>query len=315
MSVMNSVVWLCALLGLSAVMPGAARSQALTDVSVPASDFMRVTWSSECQSDSAKVFFLIDLTSAGELRYHGLADTKILGSRTEQIKSRSARRLRTAIRTFLKRSVAEKSDDVQDSAFCLEVHAYEAGRLVDSGFELVSAAQPTALLRSIDQLASPKRWACPARLSIVRGMRSSRYCDERPAFSMTVAGKSACDLTRHVEVHVGGTVYVATYGPRQKELRAHDYYDVGPKAVAAMVDTINTFPSYKIEIEQPGPSRPSYIRARAEDIERIKARLTELAGISWALLEGAEPCVVRQGPISEIFLRRDLDRAAKDGGQ
>lgn len=315
MSMMNSVVWIGGLLGLSAVMPGAAHSQALTDASVPASDFMRVTWSSECESDSAKVFFFIDLTSQGELRYQGLADTKILGSKAEQIKSGSARRLRAAIRTFLKRSAAEKTDDVQDAAFCLEVQAYEAGRLVDSGFERVSAAQPTALLRSIDQLASPKRWACPARLSIVRGMRSSRYCSERPAFTMTVAGKSACDLTRHVEVHVGGTVYVATYGPRLKDLRAHDYYEVGPKAVAALVDTINTFPSYKVEIEQPGPTSPAYFRARAENIETIKARLTELAGISWALLDEAEPCVVRQGPISEIALRRDLDRAAKDSAQ
>lgn len=313
-SVMNySARRMYAVLCGAALTLGIVVSTPASSADLPAKNFTRIAWLSSCDGHESVTYFYLDLLPGGVLRYEGVTDVKTLGSKEEQLDSKAARQLRSAVGDFLAGKVRTGKDD-GGASFCVRVQAYKLGRVADSQSELIRANQPPSVLQKIDELASQKKWACPARLSSTKsGSRSARYCDERAAFVMTVAGKNACDLTRHVEVYLEGEIYIATYGPQLRQLLDHSYYHIGSESVTDLVETINAFEaSPRGRIEQwPESAQQLYVRDRSADIEDIKARLTKLADVEWTHFEGADHCDESMGrPHSEISLRSDLDRAA-----
>lgn len=119
-----------------------------------------------------------------------------------------------------------------------------------------------------------------------------------------------CDLSRHVEVYMDGSVYIATRVPPAYRLIEHDFYQINSAAVAKLIDTINTFEVISMPAFEDDPTL-IYRRKRPEDIEELKNLLSELIGVKWTSLEGAASCEP-SGAISEVSLRSDLDRAMKE---
>lgn len=288
---------------------GIAASTPASSEDLPAKNFTRIAWLSSCDSHEAVTYFYLDLLSEGLLRYQGVTDVKTPGSKEEQLDGKAARQLRSAVRDFLAGKVRAGKDD-GGATFCIRVEAYKAGRVADSQSELIYANQPPEVLQKINQSAAPGKWACPARLSSTKsGSKSARYCGQ-PAFMMAVVGQSACDVIRHVEVYLDGSVYIATRSPPRGRLTDHSYYELDPATVERLVDTINTY-----EAVGSRPFEDSekiiYRRSRPEDVEDLKRRLAELTGVKWTSLEGAASCEP-SGATAEVSLRRDLDRSVKE---
>ncbi len=283
---------------------GIVSATAAFSADLPARDFTRVAWLSTCEPDESVTYFFLDLLAEGLLRYEGVIDVKTLGPKEEQLQDQAEKQLRSALRDFLA-GKARVDKQAPGPEFCVQVRVYKADRVVDARSATIYANQLPAVLQKINESASLPKWACPARLSSTgSGSSSARYCGW-PAFTFTVVGRSVCDLSRHVEVYLDGSVYIASYISRGDRLVDHSYYEIDRSVVADLVEMINTFET----VFQPAleGGRPTFRRMRPEDIDVLKRRLSDVIEVSWTPPEVAA-CDEPSTATEEVSLRRDLDR-------
>lgn len=294
---------------LCGVFTGAAASadeSARTD-----GDSVRITWLSDCRAEASVKFFALELLADGTLLYEGFAGVRTIGTVTQELDRSASRKIRAAAVEFLSNQTQPSADSAMSAdGFCVQVESYVGGAVAKSRSQPASLADLPELLRTVDRHAPSKRWLCPARkLPSADGFEMIKICAEEPAVTLTLGGRTACDLTQHMEVYSDGTVYSMIYVPSGSTVQNHAYHRVNPAEVERLVKTINSFEAVTLVMEQPRQNNVQYIRTKPDDIAQLRSRLAELAPIAWAPSSGSTECTEPAGPRSSITLRRDLDRA------
>jgi len=278
-------------------------------------DAVRIRWLHDCGSASEQPYFSIEVHADGLVRYDGQNGTKVIGIRESRITAAAARRLRAQVLSFIgeRKALKDSEKEFNLEYFCLEAAVLRGDKAVAANARRSDARSSRALLQEIGKRIGPAQWTCPASHVSGPALIVSGYCDEKPAaISLTLAGRTACDLSQELFVYEDGTLYSLAYRGHGRRDARDRYYQIDPRAVADLVETIRPLARGWLEIisDPPGSvSKVSY-RYQPEDVQTIRNRLAALANIEWMATYDAADCEQFPGPSSAIHLREDLDVAS-----
>jgi hypothetical protein len=273
---------------------------------------VRLRWLPDCSPAShERPYFSIEVRDDGSVRYDGYDGTKVKGDRESQIDSASTRRLKSRALSFLReRGALEESEkQFEFGYFCLEVSELRGNEVAATHARRSDARRVRELLREVDKRIKPEKWACPPSSASRGRLDASGYCSEPPAFTLTLAGRTACDITQELFVYESGTVYSLAYRTYGRSDRTERYYEIDPGAVDDLVKTIRPFERAALEVIEnaPGHTQKIYYRYQPADVQAIRDRLASLVDIEWLTTSNAADCDQHRGPASAIHLREDLD--------
>jgi hypothetical protein len=282
-----------------------------------AEDVVRFRWLPDCGAESRERFyFSIEVRDDGLVRYEGHDGPKVIGSREARIDAASARRLRAKALSFTEQGGTRKESEERSElgSFCLEVSLLRGQEVAATNARRSDTRAVRNLLRDMDRRVGLRKWVCPAS-RISRGrLDATDYCPQAPVFSMTLAGRTACDVSQDLFVYADGTVYSLAYRSHGRSDRADRYYEIAPSAVDELVKSIRPLERAAMEVieDPPGRTQKIYYRYKPEDVQSIRNRLAALTDIEWLSTSDAADCEQYPGPSSAIHLREDLDTRADE---
>lgn len=271
----------------------------------------RIRWLPDCGAGAEHPFFSIEVRDDGLVRYEGYDGAKVLGSRESQIGAASARRLKAKVVSFVREHKALKDSQKQFEPryFCLEASVLRGSEAAATYRQRSDVHRSRSLLREVRKRVGAEQWACPASSTSRGRLDASGYCSELPAVSLTLAGRTSCDLTQDLFVYEDGTVYSLVYRTHGRRDMTDRYYQMDPRAVDDLVASIRSLERAAMQVidDPPGRTQTIYYRYKPEDVQAIKNRLESLAAIEWLNTSDGAGCEQFPGPTSMVYLRKDLD--------
>jgi len=279
---------------------------------------VRIRWLPDCGPGSDRPYFSVEVRDDGLVCYEGQDGAKLIGMKESRIDAASARRLGAKVLSFARQRKVPKPSarQFEPGYFCLEASTLRGGEPVSTNARRSDARSSRALLQEVSKRIGPEKWACPAS-SISHGrLDASGYCTQAPAFTLTLGGRTACDVTQDLFVYDDGTVYSLAYRTHGRSDPRERYYEIAPGVVVDLVNSIRPFARAAMEITEdpPGRTQKIYYRDKPEDVDAIRARLASLVDMAWLTTDDAAGCEQFSGPKSAIHLREDLEPSPDHSG-